>query len=168
MEGSSSILKNAAVYHYRGDCFVFDQRVAVGPDLKPTGVLLASASKRRLHLKTLPRQSMRSCILSQSAIAIPTFGLQEAISARQATLQAVAASQPGCQPYDSRRVVHVARRFCSIAHDRFPLCLSPNIPREEWLNEIETGRLRLRGERVSADRLFREGSVSINVSIGGK
>lgn len=143
--------------HYDGDCFVFDQRVAVGPDLRETNVkqcfvcqavvdAAAQQSDQYVEGKSCP-----ACYRAPEAVA------EEALSAHQAALDDFTRTLPGSIPYDNIRPICVPQRF-----DRATLldCLDgvhPHVGRDVWEELCRLGRICYRDEPAEADRTVRAG-----------
>lgn len=143
--------------HYDGDCFVFDQRVAVGPDLKPTGVIACYACQATLTEAETQAPEYEIGISCPRCYREPAMQKLEAMQEREQRLQAIARLQPGCQPHRSRRLVHVPRRLANQTLLDFLDQYQPAIGRETWLKEIQRHALVWRGEAVSPERLVQEG-----------
>jgi UPF0176 protein len=143
--------------HYQGDCFVFDQRVAVGPDLKPAGWVSCFACQASLSQEDVrstqyvPGESCPHCFLTEQQQA------ERRIESRQAALTAVAQRLPGCQPYTSVRAMHVPRALVGLRLIDFLTNFHPGIDRSRWLAAVERGHVRFQGEPLTADTVVREG-----------
>lgn len=143
--------------HYDGACFVFDQRVAVGPDLQPTGVTQCFACQATLEDSDLqspryvPGESCPHCYLP------PERQRQRQLERRQAKLDEIAATLPGCVPYPSVRAMHVPRALAGLPVLEFLCQFHPGIDRETWRRALDDAAIRYRDEPVAATTTVREG-----------
>ncbi len=143
--------------HYEGSCFVFDQRVAVGPDLNPTGDAICFACQATLTHEEMQSPKYEVGVSCPHCYREPDEIKKEQTMQRQALLQSIASSQPGCQPYANVRFTHVPRRLAGLA---LIDCLDqwhPGYGRDRWQHELEMGNLWKEGERVTSDRVVKEG-----------
>lgn len=145
---------------YDGDCFVFDKRVALNPQLEETettqcyvcqSVVLAEDQKSDQYEFGV---SCPRCYLSP----------EQSLKRRSDQLQEIAAQQPGCESYDQKRPLSIPLRY-----DGWNLldCLTDwhqHYSREEWQNVIEAGDVLFEGEAVTSDRSIRSGEQFIRVN----
>ena len=156
--------------HWDGECFVFDQRVAVDPQLRETGTTqcyicqaVVTADQQRLP-EYVPGRSCPACYRSPAQ-------LQQQLLAQRAEQIAIATNPLPGSPADlNRRPLNVPQRCAGMTLLDFLLNLHPQTGREEWQRRIsgsevvpaEPGRGR-RARRVreavplSAERMVREG-----------
>lgn len=143
--------------HYQGDCFVFDKRVAVNPELDETSAGLCYACQAVLSEDDqqsphyVPGKHCPHCFRS------PEHQRAETMRRREAELQRLTTPLPGKGPYDSFRPLNVPAKF-----DQFPLLKMlcqwhDHLPTEYWAQECELGRLRYDGTTLSADVVVRAG-----------
>ncbi len=143
--------------HYHGSCFVFDGRVALDPELKPTGDVLCFACQAVLSPEEVASeqyivgQSCPHCYQEQ------LLRLREEIQQREAAISALAATQPGCSPYEHIRKIFVPRRFAGLALIDFLDAWHPPTSREQWQAWIDAGQIDSRGRAVTADWIVKEG-----------
>lgn len=94
--------------HYSGDCFVFDQRVAVDPQLQESAVAQCFACQTPLTTEEqnsplyVPGQSCPHCFRSTQET------MAAAIEARQAKLKQVTTPLPGSIPYTNTRRLFIS------------------------------------------------------------
>ena len=123
--------------HYRGDCFVFDQRVAVDPELKETDFTQCYVCQEvvspqdQQSAKYVPGKSCPKCYRDDSQ------QLTERLLTRQHQLEQVIDPLPGSQPYYNRRPLNVPGRFDGRTLIEFLCEWHPHVPREQWLAKIE-------------------------------
>ena len=143
--------------HYHGSCFVFDGRVALDPELKPTGNLLCFACQEVLSPEEV---ASKKYVLGQSCPRC--YGefserLREQLEERQAAIRALAVTQPGCSPYTQIRKIFVPRRFAVFSLVDFLDAWHPPTSRQQWKAWIDAGQIHSRGTSVSFDRIVKEG-----------
>ncbi len=147
--------------HYDGDCFVFDQRVAVDSELRETAVEQCFACQMPLTVKDQELPSYEPGVSCRHCFQSPEEHQRELLMHRRAAIHRVTNPLPGSVPYDNRRPVNVPERFSGRTLVDFLSEWHPQIDREIWQQKIVDGHLlRVRKkseERVSADAIVREG-----------
>ena len=129
--------------HYQGDCFVFDQRVAVAPSLEPTDNCECFACKRPLSPadvqseKYVIGQSCPKCFESIEEKRRNQF------AKRQATISEVAAEQRGCTPYDNRRWISIPQRCHGMSLIDALQVFYPGYSSDQWNEAINNGDILL-------------------------
>lgn len=118
--------------HYDGACFVFDDRVALDPALKPTGNLLCYACQAVLTPEEITSERFLFGQYCPHCFVPPVAQQQEKFAERQALIRQLAAAQPGCTPYDNIRHIHVAGRFAGWPLLDFLAAYQPAIDRTQW------------------------------------
>ncbi|MFO0999573.1 MAG: sulfurtransferase [Planctomycetaceae bacterium] len=157
--------------HYHGECFVFDQRVAVDPSLKETPTTqcyicqaVVTAEEQQLP-QYVPGKSCPACYREESQ------SMAELIESRHAEIQRVTTPLPGSEPCLNRRPLNVPQRCANMTLIEFLVDLHPQVGRDEWLRRIaestivptEPVRRRRRPKwtpeplPLSPDRIVREG-----------
>ncbi len=157
--------------HYDGECFVFDQRVAVDPQLGPAPMAECFACRHVLTEQDLASDRYevgRSCpYCFQSDEERRESDRVE----RQATIRNVAAQQLGCTPYENRRWLSIPQRAAckplidALSESFMGYC------RKEWESAIANGHVRspissnqrLESIPVEPDRIVREGERFLHV-----
>jgi RluA family pseudouridine synthase len=144
--------------HYDGECFVFDQRVGVDPDLRETDSTFCFACLTPLTAEDQrdPRfQPPHACPYCHKS---STEQMAEVIATRHAAIRRATTPLPGSQPAEQRRPLHVPA-----ACDRLPLLdalsrIFAHVPREDWEAECAAGRwLDATGQPVAATQVVRAG-----------
>ncbi len=157
--------------HYNGECFVFDQRVAVDPSLQETPTTqcyicqaVVTAEEQQLP-QYVPGKSCPACFREESQT------MAELIDSRHQHIRTATTPLPGSQPCLNRRPLNVPQRCAGMSLIEFLTSLHPQVAQEEWLRRIaestivptEPVRRRRRSKWVpeqlplSPDRLVREG-----------
>lgn len=147
--------------HYDGDCFVFDQRVAVDPQLKETAVEQCFACQMPLTVKDQALPSYEPGVSCRYCYQSPEEKQRELLMDRRAAIHRVTNPLPGSVTYDNRRPVNVPARFAGQTLLDFLSEWHPQIDRETWQQKILDGHLlrvkRKSEERVAPDVIVREG-----------
>jgi RluA family pseudouridine synthase len=143
--------------HYDGDCFVFDQRVAVNTDLVETDVKQCFVCQNVLTLEEQKSEmyveggSCPDCYESPEVVALRLR--QE----HQEQLAAVTSPLPGSIPYDNVRPICVPKKF---DHATLLDCLDgvqSHVGRDVWESLCLQERIRFNDQPVTPDRHVRAG-----------
>jgi UPF0176 protein len=158
--------------HYHGDCFVFDQRVAVNPALQETATTQCYVCQAvvtpadQQSPAWVPGESCPACYVE------PTERMAKKLAARQQQVQELTATLPGSQPCFNSRPLNVPARFDGLTLLDFLSTWHPQIDRLEWAQRIQASlivpgqsqRRRTRRSRavaeplpLSAERIVRAG-----------
>ncbi len=143
--------------YYDGDCFVFDQRVAVDPALQETDAEVCFVCQAVLGPEQLnsPQyvagQSCPNCFETEED--------------RQARLRKQRKQQwtqltnplPGSLPYDNYRPLNVPRRFDGYPLIEFLSEYHPHVGRDVWGSKVDQGRILLDQVPLKADHKVHEG-----------
>ena len=127
--------------HYDGDCFVFDQRVAVDTALRETAftqcyVCQAVVSpEQQSSVYYTPGRSCWNCWQD------PVMRLSKTLRQRHSRLQAVSDPLPGSVPYFNRRPLNVPARYAGQTLIDFLCSWHPQINRDIWLKKIENSEI---------------------------
>lgn len=132
--------------HYEGDCFVFDKRVALAPDLKESGVGMCFVCQSILSPEDQASPMYvfeKSCphCFHKSETNWPT------IAERNEAIRAACTPLPGSLPYDNVRPIRIPERLDGQKLMDVVLDLFPHFDREYWQQEFARGLIRL-GDRV--------------------
>ncbi|QEG21937.1 sulfurtransferase [Mariniblastus fucicola] len=143
--------------HWDGECFVFDQRVAVAPDLTETettqcyacqAVLTGEDQKSPLYD---PPNSCAKCYVP------PDEKLRATLAQRNDQLRAVTNPLPGSEPYNNVRPVNVSLKFDHRKCLDMFLELHGHVEDGYWEKEFELGRIVYKGQPMSPDDVVRSG-----------
>jgi RluA family pseudouridine synthase len=125
--------------HYEGECFVFDQRVGVDPNLQETESVQCFHCQSPLSEADQADsryQSGRSCAF---CFQTPAEELAANLARRQAAMAVAFSPLPGSQPYDNFRPINVPLE-CDGATLLDALCrVVRHIPAGEWAAECDRG-----------------------------
>lgn len=132
--------------HYQGECFVFDQRVGVGPDLRETGSgvcfrcqspLTAAEQRDPRHV---PNLSCPYCFVT------PDEQRRRAIERRHQHLETLVDPLPGSVPVDQFRPVRIAEKHAGLLLPEALSRMIPVVTATQWVEEIVAGRVILDDE----------------------
>ena len=143
--------------HYDGECFVFDQRVAVDPDLKETGTTQCFACQAVLTVddQQSPLYDPPNCC---ARCYLPADEkLTQQLSARNLQIREATDPLPGAEPYHNVRPVNVSLKF-----DRWKcldmfLKLHDHVEDGYWQQEFELGRIVYKGQPMKPEDVVRSG-----------
>ncbi len=122
--------------HYDGDCFVFDQRVAVNAALQETGFTQCYICQAVVSPE---QQESAEYVAGESCPACwqpPQKAMALVLQRRQQQLKDVITPLPGSVPYYNRRPLNVPARFADFTLIDFLCGWHPHIERETWLQKI--------------------------------
>lgn len=127
--------------HWNGECFVFDQRVAVDPHLQETGTTqcyLCQAvvtPQMQQSEKYVPGKSCPACYLS------PEEQMQALLQSRTQRLAELTTPLPGSVSGLNRRPLNVPRRCAGMTLLEFLSDVHPQITRNDWSERISESRI---------------------------
>lgn len=143
--------------HYRGDCFVFDQRVAVDAALRETDAAQCYACQAILSPEDQQSPHYVKGESCPRCYRTTAEAMQESIAKRHEAIRRVTTPLPGSMPYDRRLPLHVAGEWDGLAMLEFLLRAVPSLSREYWQEEIALGRVLLNEAPVSTERVVAAG-----------
>lgn len=143
--------------HYVGDCFVFDKRVALDPELKETETVQCYACLAPLTKEEQESPYYYPPHACPHCFQAPEERQKRLNAARTAKLQEVVTPLPGSQPYDNAIPVNVPEQYDQLTLIEF---LNQRFPQHEegyWETECGTGKLHRDGKPIPADMVVRAG-----------
>ena len=143
--------------HYDGDCFVFDQRVAVNPGLQETDAEICFACQAVLmpeHLELDEYQPGFSC---PYCFQTPEEKREALRQRRCVQVKVVTHPLPGSVPYDNYRPLNVPLRFGGFRLINFLTQYHSHVAREVWESKIDRGCILHNSESLTRDSVVREG-----------
>ncbi len=143
--------------HYRGDCFVFDKRVALDPSLEPSGLTLCFACQAVL---TPDEVASAQYVFEQSCPRCyrePDDVVRGQLRERSMAIAAAINPLPGSFPRDNNRPIHVPGRFDGLTLWQCLTQMHPHLGNDYWQAEFASGHIRRAGESVVAERIVRGG-----------
>lgn len=148
--------------HWQGSCFVFDNRVALNPDLKPTGDQLCYACQAILHPEDLKSPHYQLGKYCPHCYVAPELQKAQRLRSYQQAIEKVATGQPGCQPYDNFRSIYVSGKLAGLPLSEFLTRYQPTVPVDSWRQWIHGGQITYRSQPVHESLLVREGQEFIH------
>ncbi len=143
--------------HYQGDCFVFDKRVAVNPQLEETNAAQCYACQAILNPDDQQRPEYNPPKHCHHCYRSPTEKLAERIAERHRHLAAVRSPLPGCVPYDNVRPLNVPAAYDrKTAVDVFTQ-MHAHLSRDYWQQEFALGRIHYQQHPLRAETEVRGG-----------
>ncbi|MFN3192328.1 MAG: RluA family pseudouridine synthase [Aureliella sp.] len=144
--------------HYDGSCFVFDGRVALDPELQPTGDLLCFACQAVLTSEDVASGKFRFGEYCPRCYVDPEEIYRQQYGERQAKILSEAEKQPGSTPYTNKRQIHVSGKLAGTSMLDFLERYQPRIGREQWETWLAAGDIKQEdGSEASAQQVVREG-----------
>ena len=135
--------------HYDGECFVFDKRVALNPELEETETTQCYACQHPLSIEDQaderfdpPHQCPHCYQTAEEKMAVE-------ISCLQDRLKQVSSPLPGSTPYQNSRPLNVPGRYDKWTLIDFLCDYHPHVTRETWLDKLHDGRLQADGMPLS-------------------
>lgn len=143
--------------HYEGDCFVFDHRVALNPQLEETATTQCYACQHPLTVADQQSEHYVCAVSCPYCWKPPTPAAAVSIADREAAIRAVCSPLPGASPVTSHRPLNVPARYDRWTLLDFLCDFLPHISQSEWLVVIGRGHLRDAKTALSADFTVRGG-----------
>ncbi len=144
--------------HYQGECFVFDQRVGVDPELGET-----DSDQCFVCLTPLSADDQRDARFVKGVSCPYCYATDDerrarALATRQVRLREVASPLPGSQPYDNYRPLHISAAYDGQTLLDFLAGILSHVPRDEWQAVCDAGRMLSSDHQVaSATQTVRAG-----------
>jgi UPF0176 protein len=149
--------------HYRGECFVFDQRVGLDPSLRET-----ANTQCFVCWTPLTEENQRGERFAKGTSCpfcfVPTDEQRRrALEERQAALRRAVEPLPGSAPYDNYRPVSTPAAYDGRMLLDLLSGILTHLPREHWRTLCEQGQfLSSDRQRVSSDHIVRAGDVFLH------
>ncbi|HTN76479.1 MAG TPA: pseudouridine synthase, partial [Pirellulaceae bacterium] len=144
--------------HYQGECFVFDQRVGLDPNLSETNsdqcyaCLTPLSASEQLDPRFKKAVSCPYCHVTSEAQQA------QALAERRQALMKATSPLPGSEPYDNYRPINISQVGPSETLVDFLCRIFSHVPREQWLELFSASRLLdQHGLPVSAERIVQSG-----------
>ena len=149
--------------HYQGDCFVFDKRVAIDPNLNEADCEMCYVCQAILTPQDLQsskyvyEKSCPNCYRAPAVTHLPS------LAERNEAIRCVATPLPGCVPYENRRPLSVPQRCDGNTVIEFLRALQTHFSVEQWREVIEQDQLLRNGLPVARDEIVRAGQRLIHL-----
>lgn len=137
--------------HYRGDCFVFDQRVAVDAALRETDAAQCYACQAILSVEDQQSPHYVKGESCPRCFRTTAEAMQHSIARRHEAIRRATTPLPGSVPYDRRMPLHVAGDWHGLAMLEFLTRAVPSLSEGYWREEISRGHVLLDNVAVSVD-----------------
>lgn len=127
--------------HYHGECFVFDQRVAVNPALCETSTTQCYACQavvtadQQESPQYVPGKSCPACYREPAQVAA------DLLESRSGQIQSVTSPLPGSDPCLNRRPLNVPGRCAGRTLLTFLTDVHPQVGHDEWMRRIQESRV---------------------------
>lgn len=143
--------------HYDGECFVFDKRVALAPDLKETETTQCYACLAPLTIEDQKSELYDPPHTCPHCHESPEEQLRRRQQRRMERLRIVTTPLPGSVPYDNVRPLNVPQQYDQLTLLDFLDQRHPHLGRDYWQQACDNGRIHRNGEPVPADQIVRAG-----------
>ena len=144
--------------HYRGECFVFDQRVGVDPALRETDSTQCFVCQSPLTAQEQKDTRYVAGVSCPFCFQSPAEKMRAAIIAREARMRAISAPNPGSVPYDNIRPVLVPASCEGQTLGEFLCRTFSHHPADKWETLCRKGRFtRADGAEADETRIVRAG-----------
>jgi len=136
--------------HWEGECFVFDHRVGVNPELKETSTAICFNCREPLTLaeqqdeRYLPPHSCPHCHLP------PKVRMEQSIARRHDLLRKATTPLPGSAPYENFRPLTAPEGCGGMALIDLFCQVVPHVSREQWLESFTAGLIKNDAREVMA------------------
>ena len=144
--------------HYEGECFVFDKRVALDPELKETETTQCYACLAPLTPEDQQSQKYDPPHACPHCYESPEAANQRLLARRISTLEEVTTPLPGSVPYDNVRPLNVPQQFDGVTLLEFLVGRHPHLGEEYWRNVCDEGRIHRNGKPVPVEQIVRAGN----------
>lgn len=132
--------------HYDGDCFVFDQRVAVDPDLQETEYTQCYICQEVVSPKAQQSPKYSAGESCPACYTEPADIVAAQVQQRNNLITKLVSPLPGSQPYFNKRPLNVPEKYDGMTLLDFLATWHPQVPRESWQSKIEDSLI-VPGER---------------------
>ena len=149
--------------HYDGECFVFDQRVGLNPELGETESAQCFVCQTPLTAEDQADSRYAEHVSCPYCFKTSEEQQRENLARRQESLTRAAHPLPGCMPYDLERPLHVPAACDGLTLIETLCHILPHLGREHWQAVCDAGRMTTReGAVVHADQIVRGGEHYIH------
>ena len=143
--------------HYDGDCFVFDQRVALDPQLNETETTQCYRCQEPLTAEEQQSERYVHGVSCPYCYRSDEDRMAERIAERHERIRELTDPLPGSQPYDNVRPVHIHSRAAGLPLIDFLIETYPFVDPLAWPARFEQGLIRFNDKPVTGERLVQAG-----------
>lgn len=139
--------------HYDGDCFVFDERVALDPNLHETGAVVCFGCQMPVTPEQqasplyVPGESCPNCYRT------PDQQMSDRLAERNSAVRVITDPLPGSVPHEQRRPLNVPERFDGATVLDCLAEWQTDCSRDAWRELIEAGKVVRRTGKRNRTRL---------------
>ena len=149
--------------HYRGECFVFDKRVALDANLHETATTQCYACLAPLTVGDQQSPHYDPPHACPHCYQPPQEKQALLLCRRQQTLEKVVSPLPGSVPYDNPRPLNVPQLYDNVTLLEFLTGRHPHLSEDYWHSVCKAGRILQHGRPVSDDRMVRAGEQFVHL-----
>lgn len=143
--------------HYDGECFVFDSRVALDPELQETDTTMCFACQATLSISDQKSARYVPPTACPHCYRPPDVQLSELVEERHAQIASATNPLPGSLPYENRRPVNVPQRCDGFELLAMLETMHPHVKHEKWLEWINDGQFVRDDIPLATDSVVRAG-----------
>ena len=132
--------------HYEGDCFVFDQRVAIDPALQETEYTQCYICQEVVSPEAQQSPQYSAGEFCPACYTAPEDMVAKLVHDRNQQLSQLVNPLPGSQPYFNKRPLNVPQKYDGMPLLDFLSTWHPQVARESWQSKIENSLI-VPGER---------------------
>ncbi|MDX1967273.1 MAG: sulfurtransferase [Planctomycetaceae bacterium] len=143
--------------HFLGECFVFDQRVALDAALRPSQRRQCFACQAIVSVEDQASPHYVEGVSCPACYRPPAEVAQAQLAERNAAIRRATSPLPGSIPYENVRPISVPLRLDGVEVLDFLDAMKTHLSRDEWTQACRDGRLICRGEQVRPGRVVRAG-----------
>ncbi|MEZ6056057.1 MAG: sulfurtransferase [Planctomycetaceae bacterium] len=143
--------------HYQGDCFVFDKRVALDPNLQASGVAQCFACQMPVSIADQQRPEYDPPRTCPHCYQSPAEKMAKLVAAREARIRECVTPIPGSHPAENRRPLSIPGRYDRWTLIDFLASQYSHVLRDEWLTIIADAGVQFDGKAVAPERVVRAG-----------
>lgn len=137
--------------HYKGECFVFDQRVAVRPDLQESVTTQCYACRAVVTAEDQQSEKYDPPNHCPHCYQEPEARQRELLEERENLLAKLTTPLPGSQPYDNIRPMNVPLKMDGRTAVEFLCEMHPHLTSVFWNEECTEGRVQYKDQPLSAN-----------------
>lgn len=157
--GILKYFENCGGSHWEGECFVFDKRVALDPNLSESATTMCFVCQAILSEKDQKEPQYKFGVSCPNCFIDiePEMPDVQSIDVRNEIIQTRFTPLPGSIPYENFRPMSVSREMDGLPVLDFLMELKTHLNREQWIAHLEAGEIFHKGKPVSIDRVVMHG-----------
>lgn len=143
--------------HWHGDCFVFDQRVSVKPDLSPGDLAVCFACQAVLNPEDIASPLFQKAISCPHCWKSDEQKMASLLQERKQTWDQITDPLPGSEPYTQRRPLRVSHQHAGMNVLDYLASLSTPYDRAQWEKELDEGTVVREEEVLNRESIVQPG-----------